>query len=568
MADLEFKIKTPAELQGAEAAARVLEVNIGKAKGLGKEYAALEDRLQTVTASINAFKASLEQSAAATAATDTKKLADESERYAAALEKMDSAAHEAKASQAQQAIDLQAAMQSAGEEVDAAGEKTKLFSGHNKELKKVIQELSREFPLAGLALKAFVTPIGAALTIAVGLFIAIKRQIAETNAALDEMAARNAQPLSDFAESFRNATNEAIASSGEFSNYIKSLGEGAATLKTETDAAVAAIHRLAAAQLEIVSAEEARAIAEINLREEKGQVTAPDASRQRQSVKEFFANQRNAERTAAEDAEIKAREAELAGLTGRLPTLENAAAGDVTGRKTKIADLEKQAAAARQIAEAAAKDLALAENKRDEAQGLVQSRENNPFLQGDPESIARARAFRDQAQQRVDDLQTRQSQAKNLADASERQAANLRDQAKATEDANTQLEALIKEVERLTRELQSLRETQAARRNVSGVEAETRRFEGQTETQKASNKAAADAAREAERRKRKLGQDADRDINAPDPKSLYPTSAAVESLNNAAASFAELTNAVVATAQKMQQQAADTTSKLQDSQNS
>ena len=44
MADLVFTIKTPAELAGAEQAARALELNIGKAKALGQEFGTLEKR--------------------------------------------------------------------------------------------------------------------------------------------------------------------------------------------------------------------------------------------------------------------------------------------------------------------------------------------------------------------------------------------------------------------------------------------------------------------------------------------------------------------------------------------
>lgn len=57
MPDLVFTIKTPAELQGAEAAAEQLEVAIAKAKALGKEYGGLEERLGAVKASIGNYKA-------------------------------------------------------------------------------------------------------------------------------------------------------------------------------------------------------------------------------------------------------------------------------------------------------------------------------------------------------------------------------------------------------------------------------------------------------------------------------------------------------------------------------
>lgn len=120
MPDLVFTIKTPAELAGAESAAQQLEVNIGKAKALGKETAELEAAHARATASINAYKASL-----AAAVPPVEKLTDETERYQKALEKMDRDAHEAKASAAQLAIDNKnaaAALRGAGAAADNAGQ--------------------------------------------------------------------------------------------------------------------------------------------------------------------------------------------------------------------------------------------------------------------------------------------------------------------------------------------------------------------------------------------------------------------------------------------------------------
>jgi len=85
MPDLVFTIRTPAELQGAEQAARALEVNIGKAKALGQEYSALEQRAQAVRASIESFKTAQTGSPAAASATAP---ADDSARYNAALKVM------------------------------------------------------------------------------------------------------------------------------------------------------------------------------------------------------------------------------------------------------------------------------------------------------------------------------------------------------------------------------------------------------------------------------------------------------------------------------------------------
>lgn len=58
MANLEFIIKTRAELEGFESAVRALENQIGKAKALGGDYGQLEQRLKTAQNAIEAYKSS------------------------------------------------------------------------------------------------------------------------------------------------------------------------------------------------------------------------------------------------------------------------------------------------------------------------------------------------------------------------------------------------------------------------------------------------------------------------------------------------------------------------------
>ena len=55
--ELEYKIKTSAELAGAEAAADSLERQIGKAKALKQDYSELDAQLKTMRGSIDGYKA-------------------------------------------------------------------------------------------------------------------------------------------------------------------------------------------------------------------------------------------------------------------------------------------------------------------------------------------------------------------------------------------------------------------------------------------------------------------------------------------------------------------------------
>jgi len=61
MPDLEYTIKTATELAGAEAAATQLEMQIGKAKALGKDYSELQAQLDRVNGSLKKLSPELQQ---------------------------------------------------------------------------------------------------------------------------------------------------------------------------------------------------------------------------------------------------------------------------------------------------------------------------------------------------------------------------------------------------------------------------------------------------------------------------------------------------------------------------
>jgi hypothetical protein len=83
--------------------------------------------------------------------------------------------------------ELKEELKGAGEEAKDATAKSKPFTGHLGEVKKAVRELGKEFPVAGFALKAFLNPIGAALTIAIGFFAKAKSAIDDMNKSSEEM---------------------------------------------------------------------------------------------------------------------------------------------------------------------------------------------------------------------------------------------------------------------------------------------------------------------------------------------------------------------------------------------
>ncbi len=576
MADLVFTIRTPAELQGAEAAARAMEINIGKAKALGKEHAELEQRLSAVKQSIDAYKAANADSAQATQkATDdsqryaealeklahaaheakaaeaqrqielrntvkaSQQAADESDRYAAALEKMDRAAHESRAEEAQRQIDLRNTAKSTadvGNESDKAGEKVSLFARHNKELKKVAQELSRDFPVMGLAIKALANPIAATLTVATTFFVVMKRQIDETNRKLDEMAAVNARALSNFAENFRNAQNEAIAANQEFIAGLDDIARAAGNVDENANAAVAAIRRWTTANLEFNNAAQAKAIAEVNLAEEQKKITPAQAIAQRQQIRDFYEQKANEARTAGESAEVARREQQLRELQDQRGRIATAPADglDETQRQARIKTLQEQAKNTAELAAELRKGLPSLQEKIDTLTDTISNLQ--AVVPSDPgaavareNSIAAANARRDALIAEQDDLQRRTNQADTLVKRYERRAAEFEGESRAIAAGKERAATLDQQIEDLTRELADLKETirlnQTLRTDTNALNRDTRSLDSERERIKAEEEERRKAEQEAKRR----GRETDESIRGEARDIVKPLSGGPES---------------------------------------
>jgi hypothetical protein len=568
MADLVYTIKTPAELSGAEQAARALEVNIGKAKVLGKDFSALEAKLQTVKASIDAYKSSVTESAAPTA-----QAANDAERYAKALEEMDRAAHEAKATEAQRQIDLRNTTQSTGDaaaETQAAAEKLKLFSGAGENVKQVLNQITAQSPLLGTALRAIITPVGATLTLASVLFRSFQKDIAETNARLDEMASRAATPLANFAANFKAAQNEARAANREFLLGLDQLAEKSNAIAAGADAALASIQRLTQAQLELNNAAQAKAVAEVNLAESRGQLTGPQAIDARRQINEFYAQQARATQAEAEAkslqigaAELARKEAELSRVAG----LAGPGEADVN-RQARLKTLREEETNAKAAADALReKDLAAAKAAQAEADAKVES-QRNLNIAGIPiagaDSSPRFRALERKAQEAADEVRRIEQEIKlneQVAGRAGNRAVGIEGQIAAENAARAEAERLRLALEDERRKFQELQRTVELNRSVrdqtGALGSETAEIEATRQKEEMQRKAAEAAAREAERAARQPGQ-----TNT----GTGAGSQAAAELPPLAQDFAEYHNANVALLQQLHQQIQDAKSQLTDTQ--
>lgn len=292
-----------------------------------------------------------------------------------------------------------------------ASKATKLFGEHNKELKKVVQELSREFPIAGAALRAFTSPIGAALTISVGLFVAIKREIAATNVLLDQLEDRAAAAGTTMQQSLATAANNAAQAFTALDIALRRAGEPNDPLNTEMENRIRLLHEQSEAARQLIDAQEAQELA-------RG---GGDSA----AVRERFAAARSALSSGTMQREFDIRREEL---SRRVAMDENLirAAGDATAalhnlrEEARRLDLPSQIAAERarlgeeQRGTRAATGL-FADRARAQAELEAVEAAQRSGVINSPETVARYRAAAGsatgaitQSQRALADMQARQ----------------------------------------------------------------------------------------------------------------------------------------------------------------
>lgn len=110
----------------------------------------------------------------------------------------------------------------------------KLKDGH-KELHKLMELMSSQSPVLGTALRAFLSPIGAGLTTAILLFRAVKTDIEETERKLNEMGSAAARELGDLSTNLVQAREQVVRNKEEYEKWRTALIEGVSGVERQLD---------------------------------------------------------------------------------------------------------------------------------------------------------------------------------------------------------------------------------------------------------------------------------------------------------------------------------------------
>lgn len=206
---------------------------------------------------------------------------------------------------------------------DEGAKKLEFLSLKTGDLRKLIRELGREFPVAGMAARAMMNPILATFSAAITIFGAAKAALAEWNAAMDEAAQRNAgRDLLPGIEAKAKALQESAAAAATFALSLDDVAKKEDAFSGKIKAAVDKLHEFITAQAEVNNASEAKELASVNLQQKLGRITEAQAIEQRAAIKEHYRQIGDDLKTQTENQELALKQQQLKHANEVAPGLE------------------------------------------------------------------------------------------------------------------------------------------------------------------------------------------------------------------------------------------------------
>ncbi len=296
--DLEYKIKTSAELAGAEAAADSLERQIGKAKALKQDYSALETQLKTLRGSIEEYKSA------------TKSETDAADELKRANDQLADSVHTVSRSEAEMA------------------EQSEHATISHRGLHKIAGELNRVLPGLGEVMMVAFNPVVASIVILVGVFSKLIESIKETNEEMAKMAAANidVSRISDGTEALQaqiDTMGSGVGKADDFATATDHVADAQKKVADNTNEAITALKTQAQYEEEEAKARQKLALDQIKQKVATGQMTPAEGAAAETDITARNEREASARKSKLESDEIDARKQEQSELTAQQRDLEN-----------------------------------------------------------------------------------------------------------------------------------------------------------------------------------------------------------------------------------------------------
>jgi hypothetical protein len=296
--ELEYKIKTSAELAGAESAADALERQIGKAKALKQDYSALEAQLKTMRASIEEYK------------DVTKSETDAADELKRANDQLADSVHTVSRSEAELAEHAEHATIS------------------HRGLHKIAGELNHVLPGLGEVMMVAFNPVVALLVILVGLFASLKEHIQAASEEMAKMAEANINvtKITDGTQAMEaqmETLDAAVGKADEFAVATNHIADAQKKVADNTNEAITALQTQAKYEDEEAKARQKIALDQVKLQLAAGQISEAQAEAMKSEIEGDFSREADKRKSKLETDEIAARKKEQEELTAQQIELAN-----------------------------------------------------------------------------------------------------------------------------------------------------------------------------------------------------------------------------------------------------
>lgn len=250
------------------------------------------------------FKVGIEADASQ-AVQATKQVTDETERYEAALRKMAIAAKSAEQAQRRETVEKQAeAVKDVTAEVDKAEKASSSW-------KKALQAVGHEFPIIGSVGRLAMNPIVGAATAAAMAFGLARQALAEWNAEMDAAQSRNAEK--DFMpgiEAKAEVVRKSIEDAAAWQRKLNEIAKDDSIARMYSNA-LAKLKEYIAGLAALTAAEKERALKRIEEAKRLGKMTPSQAAAETSRVEEEYRKKEDADKTAAENEQLRLMQKEL-----------------------------------------------------------------------------------------------------------------------------------------------------------------------------------------------------------------------------------------------------------------
>lgn len=224
-----------------------------------------------------------------------------------------------------------------------------------KAFHKLLHGLTEESPLLGAALRVALNPVSGALMAAAWGFREIIRLEEESKKAAEESAEAMGHSVGNMKESIREASEEIARANREFENWQKSFQSVTEATKTALDEELEKLHEQHAVNQELLAQQKELALAKVREKAATGGISQEEATIKEAEIERQFAHTSSADKMAALQEELQARNKALADAVGKGVAASQAvdqaeaAATDKT-REAALKDLPKRIAALSKLA--------------------------------------------------------------------------------------------------------------------------------------------------------------------------------------------------------------------------